>query len=80
MHLICITGIDMKEVLVWGDREKQYIEDMRWVGKHIVRQGNLSGEDIILVVIPLKEWQEKCKGYPIYKEIAAGSYPRSRKC
>jgi len=60
----------MKEVLVWGDKKKQYIEDMKWVGKHIARQATFNGEDIVIVVIPLKEWQGIIKEYPIYDEAS----------
>ena len=63
----------MKEVFIWGDKNKQFIEDMRWVGKHIVRQAVYKGEDVLIVIIPLKEWQDKCEGYPIYKEIQEGA-------
>jgi len=47
----------------------QYIRDMKWVGRHIARQATYKKEDIIIVVIPLKEWHEIVGKYPIYHEM-----------
>ena len=50
--------------------KEQHIQDMKWVGKHIARQANFNGEDIVIVIIPLKEWQEIANSYPIYEEMS----------
>lgn len=64
------TDMDITEALLRGEARKQYIRDMKWVGKHIARQANWKGEDIIIVVIPLREWQEIGSKYPIYHEMS----------
>ena len=53
---------------------KQFIQDMRWVGRRIARQQAIwNGENIIIVVIPLKEWHEIVRDYPtIYTSMTKG--------
>ena len=50
---------------------QQYIQDLKFFGKHILGTGKFGNKDEkqVIIALDIEEWQNLIKGYPIYTEL-----------